>query len=85
MSAPARKKRPERSAGGEAFSLEERVRQRAHEIYVQRGEQFGSEIEDWLQAEQEILAAEEQKQSARSQRRRYAGDCGVVPKSGPGR
>jgi hypothetical protein len=70
MSAPAPKKRPKPSVVGEASSLEERVRQRAHEIYVQRGDQFGSEIEDWLEAEREIVAAEEQKQSARTRIRK---------------
>ena len=34
--------------------LEERIRQRAHEIYLERGGQDGSELDDWLQAEQEI-------------------------------
>ena len=35
---------------------EERIRQRAHEIYLRRDGQDGSEIGDWLQAEAEILA-----------------------------
>ena len=35
---------------------EERIRQRAHEIYLRRDGQEGSEIGDWLQAEAEILA-----------------------------
>lgn len=70
MSAPARKKESKRSAGGETPSLEARIRQRAHELYLQRGGQCGSETEDWLEAEREIIAADEQKQGARSQRRR---------------
>ena len=37
-----------------ALPLEERIRQRAHEIYLQRGGEGGSEIDDWLQAEEEI-------------------------------
>ena len=41
-----------------AVPLEERIRQRAHEIYLQRGGQDGSELDDWLQAEQEILGSE---------------------------
>ena len=44
----------------EALPLEERVRRRAHELYVQRGNQSGSEIDDWLQAEKEIRRAEEE-------------------------
>ena len=35
-------------------SLEERIRRRAYELYVERGNQSGSELGDWLQAEEEI-------------------------------
>lgn len=45
----------------EKFPLEERIRLRAYELYVQRGNESGSEFEDWLQAEEEIQSAEEQK------------------------
>src|SRR5687768_11889598 len=38
----------------ETSTLEERIRRRAHEIYLGRRGQDGSEIEDWLQAELEI-------------------------------
>jgi len=38
--------------------LEERIRRRAYELYTQRGTQSGSELDDWLQAEEEILRAE---------------------------
>ncbi|HWC96167.1 MAG TPA: DUF2934 domain-containing protein [Candidatus Sulfopaludibacter sp.] len=38
-------------------SLEERIRVRAHEIYLQRAGQEGSEIDDWLRAEMEITGA----------------------------
>jgi hypothetical protein len=34
---------------------QESIRQRAHEIYLQRGGQDGSELDDWLQAEREVL------------------------------
>jgi hypothetical protein len=44
----------------ETLSLEERVRQRAYELYVQHGNQSGSEIGDWLQAEEEVRRAEEE-------------------------
>ena len=43
-----------------ALPLEERVRLRAHELYVERGNESGSEIDDWLQAEDEIAAAQEE-------------------------
>ena len=42
------------------LSPEERIRRRAYELYVQRGNQSGSEFDDWLQAEEEMLQAQEQ-------------------------
>ena len=44
----------------ETLPFEERIRRRAHELYVQRGNQSGSEFDDWLQAEEEVLQAQEQ-------------------------
>ena len=44
----------------EALPLEERIRRRAYELYVDRGNQSGSEINDWLQAEEEILQGQEE-------------------------
>jgi len=34
--------------------VEEQIRLRAYEIYLQRRDQPGSEIEDWLQAEAQL-------------------------------
>jgi hypothetical protein len=34
--------------------LQEKVRRRAHEVYVQRGKTEGHGLEDWLQAEAEV-------------------------------
>ena len=39
----------------ELLSIEERIERRAYERYVQRGNQSGSELEDWVQAEEEVL------------------------------
>ena len=33
---------------------DEKIRFRAYEIYLERGEQPGSELDDWLQAEREL-------------------------------
>ena len=44
----------------EKLSLEEQIRRRAYELYVQRGNQSGSEFDDWLQAEEEIRRAREE-------------------------
>jgi len=35
-------------------TLEQEIRNRAYEIYLQRGAQPGYEVEDWLQAEREL-------------------------------
>jgi Protein of unknown function (DUF2934) len=43
-----------------AVSLEERIRRRAYELYVGRGNQSGSELGDWLQAEEELRRAKEE-------------------------
>jgi hypothetical protein len=43
----------------ESLPLEEQIRERAHAIYLERGGQDGDEMDDWLQAEQEILDREE--------------------------
>jgi hypothetical protein len=56
MAAPAPAK--ERRKG--RLSLEERIQRRAYELYVQRGNEAGSELDDWLQAEEEIRRAKEQ-------------------------
>ena len=56
MPAPARGKAPPI----QTLSLEERVRRRAYELYIQRGNESGSELDDWLQAEDEIRRAQEQ-------------------------
>jgi len=39
--------------------LEERIRRRAYELYVQRGGVGASEVDDWLQAEEEMLAEQD--------------------------
>jgi primase-polymerase (primpol)-like protein len=56
MPAPARA----REAPTETLSLEERIRQRAYELYLQRSNQPGSELDDWLQAEEDIRGAEDE-------------------------
>ena len=38
-----------------ATSLHEQIQTRAHEIYLARGAQPGHELDDWLQAEREIM------------------------------
>jgi Protein of unknown function (DUF2934) len=40
-------------------SLQEKIRRRANELYLQRGSQAVSELHDWLRAEVEIRQAED--------------------------
>lgn len=42
----------------ETISLEDRIRRRAHELYLERGGQPGSALDDWLRAEREVRAEE---------------------------
>jgi len=35
-----------------------RIAKRAYELYVQRGQEYGHDIEDWLEAERQILPKE---------------------------
>ena len=51
MATPARASNP----AIEVPSLEERIRRRAHELYLQRGNEPGTEFDDWLRAEAETL------------------------------
>jgi len=44
--------------------LESRIRQRAYELYLERGNAPGHENEDWLRAESEVLARENHQQTA---------------------
>jgi hypothetical protein len=37
---------------------EQEIRRRAYEIYLERGEEPGRDLEDWLQAEREIASHE---------------------------
>jgi hypothetical protein len=37
-------------------TIEEQIRRRAYQLYVQRGREDGHDLEDWLAAEAEITA-----------------------------
>ena len=51
----AQSREPNKESQKESLSLEEEIRRRAHEIWLQRGQQEGSDVTDWLEAEQEFL------------------------------
>jgi len=44
---------PEEASAGNS-GRDEEIRRRAYEIYLERGEQPGRELDDWLQAEREL-------------------------------
>ena len=44
--------------------LEVKIRERAYELYVERGSTPGFENEDWLRAEREVLARNNHQQTA---------------------
>lgn len=44
----------------DSVPLEEQIKRRAHEIYLENGGTTGSDLDDLLQAEAEIAAAQEQ-------------------------
>jgi hypothetical protein len=51
--ATSTKVRTEEASAGNA-ARDEKIRFRAYEIYLERGQQPGSELDDWLQAEREL-------------------------------
>jgi hypothetical protein len=57
-------KKSSSSATVSPIDLESKIRQRAYELFVERGNSSGHENEDWLQAEREVLARENQQQTA---------------------
>ena len=57
-------KQPSTEGGKEERSVvnlarEEEIKHRAYEIYLERGEQSGHELDDWLQTEREIRSSHE--------------------------
>jgi hypothetical protein len=57
----ARKSAP---ANNSSADLEMKIRERAYQLYVERGSAPGHENEDWLRAEREILARQNHQQTA---------------------
>ena len=51
-------------ANSSSADLEAKIRERAYQLYVERGSTPGHENEDWLRAEREILASKSHQQTA---------------------
>ena len=49
---------------GSALDLAAQIRERAYQLYLERGSTPGHENEDWLTAEQEVLARQDRQQTA---------------------
>ncbi len=52
------------NASAQAASLEEEIRRRAYQIYLERNGSPGDENQDWLTAEREVLARHHQERVA---------------------
>jgi hypothetical protein len=57
MSAPTTTAEKSQSGGS---PLEEQIRRRAYQRYLERAGQDGSELQDWLRAEEEMRKAQEE-------------------------
>jgi hypothetical protein len=49
-------KKPPATVTGDPQGLKSKVRQRAFELYQERGSEEGRELDDWLRAEEEITS-----------------------------
>ena len=49
-------KKPPATSTGEPQGLTSQIRQRAFELYLERGQDDGHELDDWLLAEEEITS-----------------------------
>jgi hypothetical protein len=58
---------------------EEQIRQRAHEIFVQHGCQPGHEVDNWLQAEYELMQLPTEKIARLEPGKGKAGKVGKLP------
>jgi len=46
------------------LDMQEQIRQRAYQLYQERGENHGNDVEDWLTAEREIRGSQTNKAAA---------------------
>ena len=60
MTTKSKSRKPRSSKPSRSSDIEERIRQRAYQLYEQRGRVDGFAFDDWLQAEGETLGAHKQ-------------------------
>ena len=63
MTAKSKIREPRSGKANLRRGVEERIRQRAYQLYEQRGRVDGFALDDWLQAEGEILGAQKQRKA----------------------
>ena len=60
MIAKSKTRQPRSNKTDESNDIENRIRDRAYQLYKQRGSVDGFALEDWFQAEAEVLRAQKQ-------------------------
>ena len=61
MTTKSKSRKPRSPKPAQPNDIEESIRRRAYELYEQRGRIEGFALDDWLQAEREILGAQKQR------------------------
>ena len=64
VSTPPQAKKNGSVSNASQLDLDSEIRQRAYELYEERGATAGHEYEDWLTAEREVLSRRNRQQSA---------------------
>ena len=60
MIAKSKSRQPRAAKTAQSTDIEDRIRHRAYPLYEQRGTVDGFALDDWLQAEAEVLRAQKQ-------------------------
>jgi DUF2934 family protein len=61
MTTKSKSRKPRSPKPAQPNDIKESIRRRAYELYEQRGRVEGFALDDWLQAEREILGAQKQR------------------------
>ena len=61
MIAKSRSRQPRTTKTAQSTDIEDRIRPRAYQLYEQRGTADGFALDDWLQADAEVLRAQKQR------------------------
>jgi hypothetical protein len=70
MTAKSKSREPRSLKPDDSSDIEERIRLRAYDLYVQRRRVDGFALDDWLQAEAEILGAKKHRAKSKQNQRR---------------